>query len=173
VKEIPYKTVMQRRNFIQPGSRSGQTAMLRFVSFFIIKLVKNHRAYYFSIIYYFTHVYLNKKKNKVLKKKNSFVVIIDSFIITVTPPLACSRLSDSGEEDKEKGTRKVGVAGERKRETEKGRELPHDLFSCLRFLNSADPTTLGAWNRLHHLPRETLPKPYSGLLNEIQTYHVS
>ena len=38
--------------------------------------------------------------------------------------LACSRLSDSGEDAKEKGRRKVG-----------GRE-----FSCLHFLNSADPT---------------------------------
>ena len=43
-------------------------AMFRFVSFSILKLVKNHRAYYFSIIYYFTHVYLNKKI-KVLRKK--------------------------------------------------------------------------------------------------------
>ena len=35
--------------------------------------------------------------------------------------LACFRLSDSGADAKEKGSRKV-------------------LFSCLRFLNSADPT---------------------------------
>ena len=37
--------------------------------------------------------------------------------------IACSRLSDSGEYAKEKGTR-----------------IPPVLFSCLRFLNSADPT---------------------------------
>ena len=75
-------------------------------------------------------------------------------MITVTPPLACSRLSDSGEDAKEKGMRKVGGAGKRKKE--KGREFPAFLFPCLRFLNSPDPTTLylGAWNRLHHLPRE-------------------
>ena len=47
--------------------------------------------------------------------------------------LACSRLSDSGEDAKEQGTRKVGGAGKRKK-------FPPELFSCLRFLNSADPT---------------------------------
>ena len=60
--------------------------------------------------------------------------------------IACSRLSDSGEDAKEKGSRKVGGTGKRKKE---GREsaapalpriLPCVLFSCLRFLNSADPT---------------------------------
>jgi len=42
--------------------------------------------------------------------------------------LAFSRLSDSGEDVKVKGTRKVGGAGKRKKE------------GCSRFLNSADPT---------------------------------
>ena len=36
-------------------------------------------------------------------------------VLTVCPYLACSRLSESGEEAKEKGTRKVGGAGKRKR----------------------------------------------------------
>ena len=42
--------------------------------------------------------------------------------------LAFSRLSDSGEDRKVKGTRKGGGAGKRKKE------------GCSRFLNSADPT---------------------------------
>ena len=46
--------------------------------------------------------------------------------------VACSRLSDSGEDAKEKGTRKVGGAG--------SPQFPPVLFSCLRFRNSADPT---------------------------------
>ena len=39
--------------------------------------------------------------------------------------LACSRLSDSGEDVKEKARRP---------------QFPPVLFSCLRFLNTADPT---------------------------------
>ena len=46
--------------------------------------------------------------------------------------LDCSGLSDSGEDAKVKGTRKVG--GERKKRREKGRRKES------RFLNSADPT---------------------------------
>ena len=42
--------------------------------------------------------------------------------------LACSRLSDSGEDAKVKGTRKVGG------------QFPPVLLSSSRFLNSADPT---------------------------------
>ena len=37
-------------------------------------------------------------------------------IFFVRTSLACSRLSDSGEDAKEKGTRKVGGAGKRKKE---------------------------------------------------------
>ena len=48
--------------------------------------------------------------------------------------LACSRLSDSGEDAKVKGTRKVGGAGK------SSPQFPPVLFSCLRFLNLADPT---------------------------------
>ena len=48
--------------------------------------------------------------------------------------LTCSRLSDSGEDAEVKGTRKVG--GARKSSP----QFPPVLFSCLRFLNSADPT---------------------------------
>ena len=44
--------------------------------------------------------------------------------------LAFSRLSDSGEDAKVKGTRKLGGAGQRKKE------------GCSRFLDSADPTIL-------------------------------
>ena len=58
--------------------------------------------------------------------------------------LACSRLSDSGEDAKEQGTRKVGGAGKRKK-------FPAGLFSCLRFLNSADPT-ISEPGTGHHIP---------------------
>ena len=40
---------------------------------------------------------------------------------TISIAVACSGLSDSGEEAKEKGTRKVGGAGKGKRKKEKGR----------------------------------------------------
>ena len=46
------------------------------------------------------------------------------------PILACSRLSDSGEDAKEKGTRKVGGAGKRKKE---GRDAAPALPSFLPF----------------------------------------
>ena len=73
--------------------------------------------------------------------------------------VACSRLSDSEEEAKEKGTRKVGGAGRGgagKRKKEKGRvrdrpcspQFPPVLFSCLRFSQFSGPDYLGAWNRL-------------------------
>ena len=52
--------------------------------------------------------------------------------------VACSRVSDSGKDAKKKGTRKVGGVGKRK----KSPQFPPVLFSCLRFLNLADPTTL-------------------------------
>ena len=51
------------------------------------------------------------------------------------PILACSRLSDSGEDAKVKGTRKVGG-----RKRGKGREFAPVLFSSSRLLNSAGPT---------------------------------
>ena len=53
-----------------------------------------------------------------------------------TLEIACSRLSNSGEDAKEKGTRKVGGAGKSPRSS----QFPPVLFSCLRFLNSVDPT---------------------------------
>ena len=49
--------------------------------------------------------------------------------------VASSRLSDSGEDAKVKGTQKVGGAGKRKKEG----------ISCSLFLNS--PNYPGAWNR--------------------------
>ena len=55
-----------------------------------------------------------------------------------TLKIACSKLSDSGEDAKDKGTRKVGGAGKCPRSS----QFPLVLFSCLRFLNSADPTIL-------------------------------
>ena len=48
--------------------------------------------------------------------------------------LACSRLSDSGEDAKEKGTGKDSVAGP------SSPHFPPVLFLCLCFLDSADPT---------------------------------
>ena len=50
--------------------------------------------------------------------------------------VASSRLSDSGEDEKVKGTRKVGGVGKRKKEG----------ISCSLFLNSPDYPR--AWNRL-------------------------
>ena len=59
--------------------------------------------------------------------------------------LPCSRLSDSGEGAKVTGRRKVGGAGKRGGKKERSRrsfcpQFPPVLFSCLRFLNSANPT---------------------------------
>ena len=55
--------------------------------------------------------------------------------------IVSSRLSDSGEDTKVKGTRKVGGAGKRKKETA-ALPLPSLLpfFFSLRFLNLADLT---------------------------------
>ena len=64
--------------------------------------------------------------------------------------LACSRLSDSGEDTKVKGTRKVGWAGKK----EKGREPPLLSPVSSRFIfvfelsQFSGPDNLGAWNRL-------------------------
>ena len=83
VKEIPYGDRDTREEFhaAQRGSVSGLTPCFDLFLFSIIKLVKNHRAYYFSIIYHFIHVYLNKKKNQSFKEeKISFVVIINSLL---------------------------------------------------------------------------------------------
>ena len=54
---------------------------------------------------------------------------------TVEDREVCSGLSDSGGDAKVKETRKVGGAGKRIMT-----QFPPDLFSCSRFLNSADPT---------------------------------
>ena len=51
--------------------------------------------------------------------------------------IACSRLSDSREDAKVKGTRKVGGAGKRKKEA--AALLPPVFFLCSRFLNSGEP----------------------------------
>ena len=40
----------------------------------------------------------------------------------ITLPLACSRLLDSGEDEKEKGTQKVGGVGKRKKEGEQSQQ---------------------------------------------------
>ena len=59
--------------------------------------------------------------------------------------IACSRLSDSGEDAKEwedakeEGTQKDGGTGKKKKE-KKPFSPVFSLFSCSRFLNSADPT---------------------------------
>ena len=58
----------------------------------------------------------------------------------ITLLLACSRLLDSGEDEKEKGTRKVGGVGKRKKEKGRGTEpaiisfttLFCSLLACLR-----------------------------------------
>ena len=52
--------------------------------------------------------------------------------------LACSRLSDSGEDAKVKGTRKVGGA-------KKGKPLLSPVFALSQFRG---PNYLGAWNRV-------------------------
>ena len=53
--------------------------------------------------------------------------------------IACSRLSDSGEDAKEEGTQKDGGT-EKKKKEKKPFSPVFSLFSCSRFLNSADPT---------------------------------
>ena len=62
--------------------------------------------------------------------------------------MACSRLSNSGEDEKVKGTRKVGGAGKRKKAA-----LSLPIFLQLYFfvfvlLQFSRPDYLGAWNRL-------------------------
>ena len=64
--------------------------------------------------------------------------------------VACSRLSDSGEDAKEKGTRKVGGEGKRKKEGSPPPLSPVSsrfifLFALSQF---SGPDYLGAWNRL-------------------------
>ena len=57
--------------------------------------------------------------------------------------IACSRLSDSGEDAKVKGTRKVGGAKKRKRKGGSrpfSPQFPPVLLSSSRFLNPAGPT---------------------------------
>ena len=64
-------------------------------------------------------------------------------------PLACSRVSDSREDKKLKGTRKVGGAGKRKKE---GIAPPLPVSSRFIFMFAlsqfSGPDYLGAWNRL-------------------------
>ena len=54
--------------------------------------------------------------------------------------LACSRLSDSGEDAKEKGTRKVGGAGKKKKE---GRER-----ACNHLFYDPLPPTFGTFEMI-------------------------
>ena len=54
--------------------------------------------------------------------------------------VACSRLSDSGGTRERKRHVKSWRGG--KKEKEKGKQFRPVLFSCLRFLNSVDPTIL-------------------------------
>ena len=68
--------------------------------------------------------------------------------------VACSRLSDSGEDAKEKGTRKVGGAGKRKGERASAAPaLPSSFLFIFVFALSqfSGPDYLGAWNRLLEL----------------------
>ena len=69
---------------------------------------------------------------------NSFVIV--HRMNSTQPCLACSRLSDSGEDAKVKGTRKVGGAGKRKKEKGKKSFLPFYFRVCA--------FSLGSWNRL-------------------------
>ena len=83
--------------------------------------------------------------------------------------LACSRLSDSGEEEKEKGTRTVSGARERKKEGKESLSPVSFRFIFVFALSQfSGPDYLGAWNRLldyQHWPCLScvfiLPKPYS------------
>ena len=65
---------------------------------------------------------------------------------TVAKCIACSRLSDSGEDAKEWGRRERGRYAKRwrNRKKEKGKKALSSrfffLFSCSRFLSAADPT---------------------------------
>ena len=100
---------------------------------------------------------LAPKRDFCVVRVTAYKTYTNTFPSLLYPPLArklalevvCSSYSDSGEDAKEKATRKVGGVGKRKKE---GREIvgslcspqiPPVLFLCLRFLNS--PDYLGAW----------------------------
>ena len=70
-------------------------------------------------------LFVNNQTDKQISKH--LLVFVRVFVSSV----ACSRLSDSGEDAKEKGTRKVGGAGKRGGKKE-GRTAP-SLPSCLPF----------------------------------------
>ena len=57
--------------------------------------------------------------------------------------VACSRVSESGEDAKVRGTRKGGGTGR-----PSSPPIPHVIFPCSRFLNLRGPNYLGAWNRV-------------------------
>ena len=81
--------------------------------------------------------------------KNMRLAILTPVVKTLRnrslPILACPRLSDSGEEAKVKGTRKVGGGkkkkwGERELHSPCSPQFPPVLFSCSRVFNSAGAT---------------------------------
>ena len=74
----------------------------------------------------------------------------DQCVFTAYLGIACSRLSrlsDSGEDAKEKGTRKVGGAGERKSRP-RSPQFPPVFFFVFALSQFSGPDYLGAWNRL-------------------------
>ena len=97
---------------------------------------------------------LSKGKNEARKAKEEILLPAHSRTSqanmlyrdqTVAKCIACSRLSDSGEDAKEwedakeGGTQKDGGKGKKKKE-KKPFSPVFSLFSCSRFLSAADPT---------------------------------
>ena len=80
----------------------------------------------------------------------------------LSPALACSKLSNSGEDAKEKGTRKVGGAGKKEKKVSS-----HFIF-VFALSQFSKPDHLGAWNRplqLSLFVSQLLPtEPWESLL---------
>ena len=86
----------------------------------------------------------------------------------LSPALACSKLSNSGEDAKEKGTRKVGGAGKKEKKVSS-----HFIF-VFALSQFSKPDHLGAWNRplqLSLFVSQLLPtEPWESLLRRQSFY---
>ena len=69
--------------------------------------------------------------------------------LVITLYIACSRLSDSGEDMKEKDTRKVGGAKKRKRKKPLLSPVSSRFIFVFALSQFSRPDYLRAWNRLH------------------------
>ena len=81
----------------------------------------------------------------------------------ITLYIACSRLSDSGEDTKERDTRKVGGAKKRKRKKPLLSPVSSRFIFVFALSQFSGPDYLRAWNRLHC----TMKGKVDGLWNKI------